>query len=411
MPNKADLQMVKDVNKSLILEIIERKYNISRADIARESGLSSTTVSSLIEELEREELVKELGHSYTRRGRRPVLYQINHESRYIVAADVGSNVLTVLVTDLKFNIIKETQTNIEDQIGQELVRTLYQTINEGIINSGVDRSRIIGVGVASPGLVDHQSGTVMKSVNLQWEAIPLKGILEHELELPVYVENMNHSAAVGEFERGLNSKASRFLYLNIGRGVGASIILNGEILWGSGVGAGELGHFIMDRNGERCSCGARGCLETLVSARVILKKARRCATQYPESLLNKIVKNDIEAITLETVAQAARQNDPPVVNLLMETGEWIGIAVAGMINLLNPDVIMFGGRVINIAGEMLLNIIQNVAKENSLPMLFKATNFVMPRLGHLSSAIGAATFVYKKEFQKRYIENSYHQLY
>jgi N-acetylglucosamine repressor len=402
--NKADSQLIKDVNKRLILGVIERKYNISRAEIARETGLSPTTVSTLIGELEHDELVKGLGQGLIRRGRRPVMYQINHEARYIVAADVGSNVLTVLVTDLKFNIIKEIQANVGEQVGQELIRSLYQNINEGINTSGIDRSKIIGVGVASPGLVDHVSGTVVKAFNLQWEAMPLKGILEHELGLPVYVENMNHAAAVGEFVRGLNQEARRFLYLNIGRGVGASIILNGEILRGSKVSVGELGHFIMDRHGEKCTCGARGCLETLVSVRAIEGKARRIAKEYPESLLWSIVQGNLDEISLDTVIQAAKQNDSPSVNLLIETGEWIGIAIAGMINIFNPDVIMLGGRVMRTAGDILLNTVKNYARDNSIPVLFKTATFTTPRLGHLSSVMGAIAFVYQEEFKKLYVD-------
>ena len=403
--NKANSQFVKDVNKSLLLEVIDRRYNVSRAEIARETGLSPTTVSALIEELKQNELVKELGQKPIQRGRRPVVYQINYESHFIVAADLGSNILTILITDLKLNVIHESQIPIGDQTGQDLVRVLYQSIKNVISTSGIEPSKIIGVGVASPGLVDNVTGTVVKSVNLQWETIPLKGILEHELGFPVFVENMNHAAAVGEYKRGLNQEARRFLYLNIGRGVGASVILNGEVMRGSGVSAGELGHFIMDRYGEKCTCGARGCLETLVSMRAILEKTRRLAKQFPDSLLNTMVNGDLDKITLETLIQAARQNDLQATNLLVEIAEWIGLAVAGMINIFNPDVIMLGGRVMKSAGDMLIKIVQNVARENSLPVLFRMTKFVLPQLGHLSSAIGAADFVYQEEFKKKTLHN------
>ena len=403
--NKASFQFVKCVNKSLLLEVIDRRYNVSRAEMARETGLSPTTVSALIEELKQDDLVIELGQKSIQRGRRPVVYRINYESHFIVAADLGSNILTILITDLKLNIIHESQVPIGDQTGQDLVRVLYQSIKDCISSSGIEPSKIIGVGVASPGLVDNVTGTVVKSVHLHWDNIPLRGILEHELDFPVLVVNMNHAAAMGEYKRGLNQAARRFLYLHIGRGVGSSIVINGEIMHGSGISAGELGHFIMDRHGDKCTCGARGCLETLVSIRAILEKTRLLAKEYPESLLNTLVKGDLDQITLDTLVQAARRNDLQATNLLVEIAEWIGIAVAGMINIFNPDVIMLGGRVMESAGDMLFQIIQNVARENSLPVLFQMTKFVMPQLGHLSSAIGVADFVYQEEFKKKTLDN------
>ncbi|HHY47791.1 MAG TPA: ROK family transcriptional regulator [Firmicutes bacterium] len=402
--NKGDSQLVKDVNKRLVLGIIERQHTISRAAIARASGLSPTTVSSLINELVEEGFVKELGRGPSRRGRRPVMYQINHEARFVVGADVGSNVLTVIVTDLKSNVIKETQTGIGEQVGQELVRTLYHAVDECIKDSGVDRSKIIGVGVASPGLVDHTNGIVIRAVNAEWENMPLKGILEHELGLPVYVENMNHAAALGEYMGGLDRGVRRFLYLNVGRGVGAGLIVNGRILQGSGVSAGEIGHMVMDRNGEKCTCGARGCLETLVSARAIERQARRMARQFPDSLIVGLAGGDPERVTLEVVAQAAKQQDTVAVDIFSQAGEWIGLAVAGMINVFNPDVVMLGGRVIRAAGDIILSRVRNVARENSFPVLFDMATFMTPRLGHLSSAMGAVAFVLEEKFRGPFLE-------
>lgn len=401
--SKGDLQYIKDVNKRLVLGIIERQYSASRAEIARTTKLSPTTVSTIIGELTDEGLVEEIGSGLSSRGRKPVMYQINHQARYIISADLGSNLLTVIVTDLKLNIVSEMQTNIMDLTGQELVRSLYRSINELINKTGIDRSKIIGVGVASPGLVDNRNGTVIKALNVKWEAMPLRGILEHQLGLPVLVENMNHAAAFGEYEKGLNREVRRFLYLNIGIGVGAGFIINDRLIQGLGVGAGEIGHMVMDRYGEECTCNSRGCLETLVSAKAIISQARKLVKHNSDSLILKLAGGSADQINLEILGQAAKQYDATAIELFTKAAEWVGLAISGLINFLNPDVIMIGGRVTKAAEDIFLKTLHNVARDNSFPYLFENTTFMTPKLGHLSSTIGAAAFVYQEEFRKTYL--------
>lgn len=402
--NKGNAKLVKEVNKRLIFQLMRREHAISRADIARSLGLSPTTVSALIEELTEEGFVRKLGCGTSRRGRRPVIYQIDPTARYIIGADVGSNVLTVIATDLNGTVIKEIETNINDQAGQDLVRTLYEEIKRCIQVTEIDRSRILGVGIASPGLVDYQGGTVIRAVNVEWEGVPLKGILEHELDLPVYVENMNNAAAFGEYSWGLEREVKRFLYCNVGRGVGGGIIADGRVLQGSGVSASEIGHLVMDRYGDKCRCGARGCLEALISAQALEKQARRMVERFPNSITVELSDGQPKSITLEILARAAKANDPLAVNIFTQAGEWLGLAIAGMINIFNPDVVMLGGRVIRAAEDMILAKARSIARENSFQALFDMVTFMTPRLGHLSSALGAVSFVLQDEFEKPLIE-------
>lgn len=401
---KGDFQLVKDVNKGLILGVIERQYVMSRAEIARITGLSPTTVSTLTAELVRDGFVIELGSGPSRKGRRPIMYQLNRGACYIVGADVGSHDLTVVITDLTTNVVLETQANIAALTGQDLVRVLRKSIAEAIAQSGLERGKFIGIGIASPGLVDSGRGVVIRASNVQWKNLPLKGILEHELGLPVYVENNNYAAALGEYNRGFARPVKSFLYLNVGRGVGAGIIIDGHTLHGSGLSAGEIGHLVMDPKGERCVCGSRGCLETLVSAGAIEQRARRLAEQFPQSLLAKLTRNDPAKLTLDTIVAAAEQQDTSAMNVLTEAGEWIGLALAGMINIINPGVIMLGGRVIRTTGEILLNIARNVARDCAQAPFFEMAAFYMPRLGHLSSALGAVGFVMQEELHQSSFE-------
>lgn len=402
--NTGNAKLVKEVNKRLVLQLIRRERAVSRADMARTLGLSPTTVSSLVNELIKEGLVLELGSGTSRRGRRPVIYQINPTARVVVGADVGNNVLTVIVTVLNGRVMEKIETDIDEVVGQELVTTLYQEIDRCIRVSGVDRSRILGVGIASPGLIDYESGTVIQAVNVDWANVPLKGILEHELGLQVHIENMNNAAALGEYSWGLEREVRRFLYLNVGQGVGGGIIVNGRVLQGSGVSASEIGHVIVDRNGDKCRCGARGCLEALVSAKALEKRGAQLLRQFPESILLERTRNHSKPVSLELLAEAAKQNDPLAVNVFVQAGEWLGIAVAGLINIFNPDIVMLGGRVIRAAEEVLMSKIRSTARENAFPALFEMVTFVTPRLGPLSSAMGAVSFVLQQEFDRPLIE-------
>lgn len=403
--SKGEPQLLKETNRRLVLEIIERHYSVSRASIARSSGLSATTVASIVNDLVDEGLVTVIGPGLSRRGRRPIMYRINREARYVVGVEVGGSCLTVIVTDLGLNVVSETHVDVGDLEGQELVRTLYQSIGQGIRESGVDSGKVIGIGVASPGLIHNQSGTVIQAVNLGWQDIPLKGIIEHELGLPTYVENVNNAAALGEYELALDRKVSRFLYMNIGRGVGAGLIVNGDILKGAAVSASEIGHFVVDRHGERCSCGARGCLETVVSVRAIESQASRIAAREAENGSCGLLGPNQGAITLDVLADAAQNGDTAALGVFTQAGEWLGIVVAGLINLLNPEVIMLGGRVIRAAENVLLNTVRNIARQNSLPSFFGMTTFMTPKLGDLSSSMGAVSTVIQGEFGRNFISS------
>ena len=402
--NRVNAKLVKEVNKRLVFQLIRRQHAVSRAGISRTLGLSPTTVSGIINELTDEGFVRKLGRGTSRRGRRPVIYQMNPTARYVVGADVGNDVLTVITADLNGTVVTETETDIGNQGGRELVRTLCQETNRCIEAARIDRSRIIGVGIASPGLIDYQGGAVLRAVNVDWEGVPLKGILEQELCLPVYVENMNNVAALGEYSWGLDFEPKRLLYINVGRGVGGGIIVDGRVLQGSGVSASEVGHLIVDRNGDRCRCGARGCLETLVSAHALEKRAFEMAKQFPNSNTLDFSDGQAKNITLAVLAQAAEENDPLAINIFAEAGEWLGLAVAGMINILNPEVVMLGGRVIRAAEDIILGKVRSIARENSFRAFFEMVTFMTPRLGHLSSALGAVSFVLQEEFEKPLIE-------
>ncbi len=397
-------KLVKEVNKRLVFQLIRRERAVSRADISRALGLSPTTVSSIMHELAQEGWVLELGSGTSRRGRRPVIYQINPSARLVVGADVGSNVLTVIVTDLAGKIIEKTETDIDELVGQGLVVALYDEINRCIEMSKVNRTDILGVGIASPGLIDYSGGSVIHAINVNWINVPLKAILEHELQLPVHIENMNNAAALGEYSWGLDREVKRFLYLNVGQGVGGGLIVNGRVLQGSGVSAGEIGHLVMDRHGAQCRCGARGCLEALVSAKALEKQGAELARRFPESMIVELARQQSKPVTLELLAAAARQNDPLAVDLFVQAGEWLGLAVAGLINVFNPEIVMLGGRVIRAAEDMILGKVRSIAREHSFPAFFEMVTFMTPRLGPLSSALGAVSFVLQQEFDRPLIE-------
>jgi predicted NBD/HSP70 family sugar kinase len=218
-------------------------------------------------------------------------------------------------------------------------------IEQTISQSGVERSRIIGVGVGASGLVNYQTGVNVLAPNLGWHSVPIKQHLENALNLPTTVDNNVRAMAVGEAFFGLGRDVDSIAFVYGRVGVGAGFVFDGKVFRGSSTGAGEIGHMIMlPKGGETCRCGNRGCLETLVSEPVIVKQALLLAKKKPNSLLaSYLTNNQNGSRPIERIFEAARQGDTATCEMIQERAAYLGLALANLVNMLNPDLIILGG--------------------------------------------------------------------
>jgi glucokinase-like ROK family protein len=391
---------MKEINQSIVLNIIRNYGPISRADIAKKTKLSSTTVSTLVDDLIKQEYLEEIGEGESSGGRRPILLKFNPASHFVIGVELEGKNISVAVTDLKVNIINKLTEEIKNTdeflVVDEIINLARQTMEE----SGVEFEKIIGMGVGATGLIDTGRGVVRQAINLDWKDVPLKDLIEKKFdEIPIYIDNIANVAALGEKWAGAGKKAKNLIYIRIGTGIGAGIILNGTIYEGSNGNAGEIGHITVESNGHRCKCGNRGCLEVLASGSAIIKRAIVEILGGRDSLIKKLTNGSIEKITAKVVADAAKKGDKLSLEIWKETGEYLGIAIANLINIYDPEIVIIGGGVAQ-AGRLLFEPIRRTVKKR-VPGSGKTkiAKIVLSKLGENVSIIGAASLALEKIFK------------
>jgi glucokinase-like ROK family protein len=246
-----------------------------------------------------------------------------------------------------------------------------------------------------PGLVDVSSGVLLFAPNMRWSDVPVKKWLENEFTIPIYVDNKANMAALGESYFGAARDSEYVLYINITAGVGAGIVLNQRILAGASGLAGEVGHMTIDPNGTKCNCGSYGCWETYVSALAVFRRVRESILAGEESQLAEVVQDGFERITIPLMVEAARNGDRVALAAFAETGFYLGVGLANLINIFNPQKVVLGGYLTQ-AYEFLLPVIQKTVQERALRWPCEAADIVIATYVNDASLMGAVATVYSQ---------------
>lgn len=366
--NTADQAWVRRRNRSIILEMFRTHKTLSRARLALETGLNPSTVSAIIGELIQENLIRETDLVQSGTGRPGRLLELNPDGGCAIGIEINVDYIELLVTDFAANPLWQKTQLSKPEVGQEAimaqVSTLAQKASEFVQARG---SRLLGVGVGVPGLVDVTSGLLRIAPNLHWENVPIRDFLAPHFECPIYVENEANAAALGEYYFGATRNIKDFIYLSAGVGLGSGIVIGGQIFRGMCGYAGEAGHMTMDVNGELCGCGKRGCWETLVSPKAVEQHIQRSLASGADSILQDVVKvkGDVHAIVFDDVLQAAKQGDQTAIDALSKVAFYLGMGIANLVNLFDVEVIVLGGA-LNQASSLLLEDIEKVVFTNTL---------------------------------------------
>jgi len=402
-----NLRLVQKINRSLILNLIKDKGPISRADISKITKLTRSTVSSIVDYLIGKDLIKEIGLTSSGVGRKAILLELNSKAYYSIGVDLGTLHTTVAITDL----LGRVETKIEyptdcqqdkDRIIEKLIAAIHNIIN----NSGIKRKKIVGIGVAAPGLIDKK-GTMLITPNFGWRDTPLREILKREFHLPVFVDNNVNIMALAESEFGEGRGVKNFVFINVGMGIGAGVVINGELFHGESNCTGEIGHTTVDYNGPKCSCGNNGCLEVMASGSAIAKRAIKAIKEGNKSLISELANHDLNKISAEIVATAANQGDKLGQSIMEGTGEYLGTGVANIINLFNPELVIIGGGVAR-AGDLIFEPLEKAVQKRAFSVSAEVAKIIPVSLGKDCTVIGAAALVLKEMFKiTRVVTSSY----
>ena len=343
-------------NNRLVLKTVYDQGPLSRAAIARGTNLTATTVSTVIAELLEDGLVEEIGAISTERGKPPTLVKLVSDARHIVALDLSRNIFQASILNLRGEIQERKQLPVNGAVGDEALRLAYQLIDDIL---PLARRPLLGLGVGAPGIIDRNHNLIRRAANLGWENLALGQALTKRYGLQVHVVNDNQAALLAEFLFGHYKNTADMVVIRVGNGIGAGIMCNGQLLHGNGTGVGEVGHVVVVEDGEFCSCGNRGCLETVASSRAIVKRAKAIAQLEHTSTLNQLAATP-DKITIETVIQAFQAGDEFLQPVVKEVGYHLGCMVANLVSVLGMPRILLCGSVTGLGQPLLDGIRQEV---------------------------------------------------
>lgn len=385
-----DATLIRGVNTSLVLNLIWQQGSISRADIARETELSRPTVSSIVADLLEGGWVRESGPGESSGGRRPILLEFNYEARRIVGVVVSTDSLAVTIHNLRTEVVAGSEYALSIRTRPKmLAERVTEKVQHVAHQAGIDWDQVIGIGVALPSPYDYVSGEVT-SVEMMpgWRGVSFKGMLEERLRKPVEIDNNANLGAIAEKWWGAGQAADNLVYVMFGVGIGSGLIIGGDIYRGRAGSAGEIGHLTIDMNGPRCRCGKKGCLEAVADARAILKEASAAVASGEETTLREICTE--RELRIEDVGMAAEAGDPLSQRILRKAGRYLGLALADLVNLLNPDLIVLDAPG---TGPVFLQWVREALHDYALPVAGHALELVPADLGYDAVAMGAATMV------------------
>lgn len=383
----ADHNMMRELNRSLVLDVVKASEQISRAQIAKETSLAKPTVSAIVDDLIAEELITEVGvgRTTTGGGRPPILLEFNARSSFVVGIQIGVRRITAEVADARGDELLRTERDTPRGKPADVL-TLCATIVSGLLaEAGGDPDRLAAAGVCVPGLTDTESGVCLLAPNLGWRDVPVRDLLHQALGVPVFVHNTSQAAAVAENLEGAGGGAKHMVLLYAGSGIGAGVISEGVLYHGRGGIAGEIGHCHVPGAEERCNCGRIGCLETVASAPAIARAAQQAMRAGRKS---SIPRGRGGTVQPEDIAAAAAAGDALALELLAEAGRELGIATSWLVNLLNPAVVVVGGGLAD-AGEPLLRPLEQTALARALPQSADQVSIRASVLGQDAEVRGA----------------------
>jgi glucokinase-like ROK family protein len=372
---------------------------ISRASLAELTGLNKTTVSSLVRELIDRQFVQEVGLESpgTGRGagRRAMMLTLDPRAGFIVSCEIGVDFITVICTNFDPVIIWRHNELIDPGIGRHaIIERVLAFLNQGVIEGSKTCNNLLGIAIGVPGLVDQESGTLLFAPNLGWQDIPLKVIFQESFATPVVIDNEASLAALGEQYFGAAQGYNEVLYISAGVGLGGGIVHGGGLFYGAAGFAGEFGHMTMIPGGELCSCGNRGCWETLVSQIALFRDIRREIHKGRESMLLDITNGSLDRLTVPIVVEAANNNDQLALDSLKKIGHHLGSGISSLVNGLNPELVVLGG-ILSIAGDYLLPIVQEELDKRALRWNRQTTEVVIAHHGYDACVMGGVAKIYQ----------------
>lgn len=375
-----------------ILRLIWNEHRISRIEIAKRLGLARSTVTEMVKEIIDSGFVNEVGTGKSKGGRKPIVLEFQDDTRCILGIDIGQNHVSVALTNLRGKLLKWIEKSYPVRSDLEGTLNLVMELSDACLSDAKEGQKLMGIGVALPSPIDPVNPFVIPEVVLpEWKGRNQLERISERYKVPVYIDNDANLGAIAEHRWGAGRGIRDLIYIKTSTGIGAGYILDGEIYRGATGSAGEIGHLPIDIYGKRCVCGLRGCLVNYVGQHALEAKAEQLLEDYPESSLRN---NKPSIIDIENAALAG---DKLGLRIVREAAEYLGTAIAGWLNIMNPGMVIFGGDLAR-TGELLLEPIGEKFRHCTLVNSVADVKITTGELGAQAIAIGAATLAIEEIF-------------
>ncbi|MGE5582027.1 MAG: ROK family protein [Bacillota bacterium] len=364
-------RIMRSNNKRQIMELIRKNGSLTKKEIAQQLNVSITTVATFITELINESRIIPSGNAESTGGRKSELYHLNSDSLYVIGVDLQVDRFIILLINLQGQILRTEEVKYAGTDEWQAASILYQTILRISDSTRTPISKIAGIGVGVPGIVNHQTGIIEFAPNLGWKNVNLASLIP--VDIPVIVENEANAAAIGESNFGAAQGRANVIYISVGLGIGTGLIFNNDLYSGHNFLAGEFGHMTIIPNGLPCRCGKKGCWEVYASNSAAL------------NLYHHYSKTTLEAY--EDLLTAYFQNDPIATRVINETTDYLGLGIANLINGLNPEMIIIGGKITEAESSIQYRLLREV-KEHCFEYSYRDVEIKFSRLKNKATALG-----------------------
>ena len=385
---------VRKVNTVTVLETLRSHAPLSRADLAEETGLNRSTVSSIIQELLDLHFVRETSLKWDHIGRPSMPLELNPRGGFAIGLEINVDYVSAMMADFSGaphrKLIQETNL----QMSQHDILLIAIAMVTELVELGRSLDiPLFGIGIGLPGVVDIYQGKLIFAPNLGWRDLDIGKIFFNQFNVPICVENEANCGALGEFRFGIAREVTDLIYISAGVGLGGGIMINGELLRGSDGFASEIGHTVIYGEGNLCSCGRKGCWETYVGPRAVIRQVVATLQKGTESQLHEMLSGNLESLTFKQVVNAAENGDTVALKAIREVGTHLGVGIINLVNIFNPEQIILGGALSD-ASALLIPQIKPLMDESILSSRVTDLPIVPSSLGADACLKGAMALVF-----------------
>ena len=390
----ANRDLIRAINRFVILHCIRENERISRINIAKTTGLSQASVTSITAQLLSEGLLLEKEAGKSMGGRRPVMLALNPEGAYAVGVYLSIRQVSVVLVNLEANIISDYSLPLQPiQYTPEAISDkIVQAVQASIWEADYSRGQIAGIGIAIPGLVDSASGILRFLPNYQWKEVHLRDMVGQRMDHSIYIENSANVLAVSEQWFGEGRGIDNFIVVTLENGVGLGIVINGQVYRGQRGIAGEFGHTIAEPDGPLCRCGLKGCLEAIVGTTAIVNAAKTAVKE------KKWLPKSPDKITIEEVIEAAKKGNPVLQKIYARAGWVLGMGISNLKRTFNPAKIIISGSGVG-AGKLIFDPMFAALNQYKSPKTTYDSPIVVHNWNHLDYARGAGSLVLQEVYK------------